>query len=179
MTRAQVGAVTGVVSILLTGAFILEPLFGIPPLLDVGFRLFTGIDPPAYYGFAIGATGGYLVIYQFIDVIFIDPVSCSTDTDLEINPNFGVQEVTVTDFVNVFLIATTYNWILVTNDFLRPEPVWVGFLIIIVSFSFKIVPRAVSNLVSRDCFWTLKVVALSLPVCVLTFVPVMSLIAWL
>ena len=173
----EIDMVGSVVSILLTGAFILNDL-GISPILDSSFEVVIGQSPPEYYGIAIGAVGAYVVVYQLIFVFLISPFECRTDIDeIPLDDDVSVDNIQKTDFLNIFMIFLVYEYLLIRNGLLTNEAVFAGFAIIISSMFLQITPRYVVDYIEYEsCFRKIKLTAISVPITVLVFVPSMILV---
>jgi hypothetical protein len=176
--RAELGAVTAVMTVILTGAFILQN-FGIPPLLDVAFEIVTGGPPPVYFGLATGAIGTFAVLYQIAFVLLISPIDCYTpNTDFNFRDQIDFSTVEISDFVNLFLVFILYEYLAFQNGITDPDSMIIGFVIIVVSsIGFRVVPRSISKYVHYDCWWTIKLLLVSTPIALLLYMPVMLLVA--
>jgi hypothetical protein len=51
-----------------------------------------------------------------------------------------------------------------------------GFAIIVSSLVFQVVPRLIGRWFERDCFWTLKILIVSIPISLSVFIPSMWLV---
>lgn len=178
----ELEATTTVVTVLLTGAFIL-PAIGIEPLLQTSFELFFNREPPSYFKYALGAVGSYTIAYLVLYVTFIRPVDCVTETNLQYSGATGIvqfeeyridpQDIKISDFVNVFLIFLIYEWI-IWNNGLSSDAAFIGGFTIIVSWLiFQLITRSVGSWIRYDCWWTLKVILVAVPISVSLFIPAM------
>lgn len=176
--RAELSAVTAVMTVILTGAFILQN-FGVPPLLDVAFEIVTGGPPPVYFGLATGAIGTFAVLYQIAFVLLISPIDCHTpDTELNFRDTIDFNTVEISDFVNLFAVFIIYEYLAIRNGLTSPDTFIVGLVIIVVSsIGFRVVPRSISKYIRYDCWWTIKLLMVSIPIALLMYMPVMLLVA--
>lgn len=174
--RSQLGSVSAVISFLLTGAFILQT-FDIQPILSTSFTLMFGDDAkPAYFNIALGAIGAYAVIYQILYSFFLSPLECLTKNELTINTNVDIRSFDKTDIFNLIFIFLIYDYLLTNLGNTDPNALMGGFLIIMTSFVFRLIPRMVAQRVEYDCFWTIKVIAISIPVSVIVYIPTIAMI---
>lgn len=174
--RTELNSASTVISVLLTGAFILQE-FGVSPILDTSFEIIIGSAPPSWFSLALGATGTYAIFYQIVYVIGISPIECTREIDWEYDYNIDPKTLEKADFLNMYLVFLLYNYLLIRNGFVEPEAFFGGFLVIATSIIFDIVPRIVAKFIPKSCFWAVKIVIVSIPVSVILFIPTMLVIS--
>lgn len=175
--NAELNSATSVVAILFTGAFILDDM-GVTPFLDRLFAVISGSSSPEYFAYAIGSIGAFAVFYHIGYILLIRPIECTRGEKFELVEEVNPQAVAPTDAVNFTLILFAYTYLLAINGILDGFNFASGFLIIFAGMSFTIVPRTVARFTDTDwCYYGVLVVAVSIPICLAVFLPVIFVLS--
>lgn len=174
--RVQELAAAGtVVSVLMTGAFILQQ-FGIPPILQTSYIFFVGEMPPIYFELAMGAAGVFAVTYQLLYATMISPLACQYGVDA--GPTLlDLDKIEITDWLAIPLMYAMYLYILWTAGITNDGAFVGGAFVIATSLVFRIVPRVVAMEMKPDCLFSVKVVLISIPATILLFLPTIFVIS--
>ena len=175
--RQELSAASSVLSVLMTGAFILQD-FGFEPILDHVFRTVAGTSSPLFYSLAIASVGAYAVLYNILYILVGSPLQCRTDFELPVEESVTFDRIEAIDFVNLWLMSLVYIYLLIDRTTPTTSLVIGGLFVILTSQVFNIIPRIVANKTDRTCFWGIKIVAISIPISVLLYLPTILVIVF-
>lgn len=177
--KAQYSAATGVIGLVLGGAFILSSV-DIQPLLQTTYYYIAGHSVPQFFALALGISTAFNVAYQLAYVVFIEPIGCLFDVNPPSSASVDLDSIKAGDFIVLIAIYFMYEYsVSVTPGITATPQVLIGgFITIIATLIFNIVPRYVYNHLEPNCFLGLEIVAIGTPLSLLAYIPAIFVIEY-
>lgn len=175
--RHDVSAATAVVSVLLTGAFVLQAL-GIPPLVPLVYTWLLSHHPPQYVDIALNAAGSTLVLYHIAYIILLEPAARLTGHRPAPNgARLDVHHFTRSDLLIPAVMVAVYA-VLIANAGLHPSKLTLlgGLSIILASLVARIIPRIVASWLPDTPLYALEIVVIGTPLALLALLPALLVV---
>lgn len=168
--KQQVSAAGSLISLVLGGGLLLQAI-GVQSLLGILYHFITGHQAPRYFGLALGTTGAFLTLYHIAYVVLIVPAAYETQQQPP-PARLTLHHLTPIDFLVLAGLVGTYIAIVMeTGTGITAETMLGGAVVLVTSLLFRILPRTLVPYLGDDGFVGLRVVAIAIPVIVVSFLP--------